>query len=107
MGPFMKVDHARGVVREAPDAPGAGPRAGAVPDVFAPISGISLERYAQLSKALGERGLEGAAVVAFLAGQGHTRVEWETASDGWNARMDADAALSTRFTALYESSPVI
>jgi hypothetical protein len=92
MGAFTKVDHAPGAVREA-DA--------------APISGISLERYAQLSKALGERGLEGAAVAAFLAAQGHTRIEWETAIHGWNARMEANAALSTRFGALYRSSPVI
>jgi hypothetical protein len=106
MGPFTKVEHAPGAVRQL-DAPAAAPRAGAVSDDAAPISGISLERYAQLSKALGERGLEGAAVVAFLAAQGHTRIEWETATDGWNARMEANAGLSTRFGALYRSSPAI
>ena len=106
MGPFTKVEPAPGVLRGT-EAPAAAARAGVASDDAAPISGISLERYAQLSKALGERGLEGAAVAAFLAAQGHTRVEWETAIEGWNARMEANAALSTRFGALYRSSPLI
>jgi hypothetical protein len=107
MGPFMQVNHARGVVREAPDASGARPGDVVAPHELAPISGISLERYAQLSKALGARGLEGAAVAAFLAGQGHTRLEWQTAADGWNARMKTNAALLTHFATLYEQSPQV
>jgi hypothetical protein len=107
MGPFRQVGHARAVVREASDAPGVNPDGAVTPTELAPISGISLERYAQLSKALGDRGRNDAAFTAFLAGQGHTRIEWQTAADGWDARMSANGALSTRFAALFEQSGAV
>lgn len=105
MGPFLQASNARGAVREGGDAIGASPGTAVTDAELAPISGISLERYAQLSRALGEQGLDGAAVAAFLAGQGHTRLEWQTAAEGWDARMRANAALSSRFAAFSEHGP--
>jgi phosphoserine phosphatase len=69
-----------------------------------PISGISLERYAQLAKAVGTRKLQGPELDAFLAGNGHSAAAWQAAYDGWNARMRNNMGLSTQYGTLYQSA---
>jgi hypothetical protein len=72
-----------------------------------PIAGISLERYAQLAKAVGTRQLQGDGLDAFLGAHGHSGADWQAAYDGWNARMKANMALSTRFGSLYQTAAAL
>jgi hypothetical protein len=67
-----------------------------------PIAGVSLERYAQLAKAIGERHLDQAGIAALIAGQGLTLEAWQEAYNGWNARMKVNLALSNQFGRLYQ-----
>jgi hypothetical protein len=84
----------------APGMPGAAVSAADVE----PISGISLERYAQLAKSMGARKLQGPELDAFLASNGHTTAAWQAAYDGWNARMKTNMGLSTQYGSLYHAA---
>lgn len=77
------------------------------PAELEPIAGISLERYAQLSKTIGERRLDAAGLESFVATQGHSAADWQAAYDGWNARMKANMALSVQFSQLYNATAAI
>ena len=75
------------------------------PALLEPIDGISLERYAQLSKSIGTRQLTTEAqTIEFLESQGTTHEQWTAAWEGWNARMKQDMALSGYFSALFNST---
>ena len=69
-----------------------------------PIAGVSLERYAQLAKAIGERHLDQAGIEDLARSQGLTPEAWQQAYDGWNARMKVNLALSTQFGQLYQQA---
>jgi hypothetical protein len=84
--------------------PGVGTPYIVTPAELEPIAGISLERYAQLAKAVGTRRLQGLELDAFLVGNGHNATDWQAAYDGWNARMKANMGLSTQFGTLYQSA---
>ncbi len=78
------------------------------PALLEPIDGISLERYAQLSKTIGTRQLTTEAQVhEFLATQGHTPEQWTAAWEGWNKRMEQDMSLSGHFSVLFSSTAAL
>jgi hypothetical protein len=78
------------------------------PAMLEPIDGVSLERYAQLSKTIGTRQLTTEAQVhEFLASQGHTPEQWTAAWEGWNKRMEQDMSLSGHFSALFNSTAAL
>ena len=78
------------------------------PALLEPIDGISLERYAQLSKTIGTRQLTSEAQVhEFLATQGHTPEQWTAAWEGWNKRMEQDMSLSGHFSVLFNSTAAL
>ena len=78
------------------------------PAMLEPIDGVSLERYAQLSKTIGTRQLTTEAQVhEFLASQGHTPEQWQAAWAGWNKRMEQDMSLSGHFSALFNSTAAL
>jgi hypothetical protein len=130
MGLFKQVKDTRNILREAPAmllqardlaaqaqefqaiqqiqgaVPGAGLGGAIDDDTMAPINGITLERYAQLAKTIGTERLSGALLESFLAAHGHTEADWQTAYEGWNARMKANVALSTQFGVMYQRAPV-
>jgi hypothetical protein len=83
---------------------GGVPAGGVDPSLLEPIAGISLERYAQLAKSIGERKLDQAGVESFVKLQGHSPEEWQAAYDGWNARFKGNMALSTQFGTLYQQA---
>lgn len=56
-------------------------------DPMAPISGVSLEKYATLAVAMAETGEDTAAQVAIAAEHGVDEASWNAARDGWTARM--------------------
>jgi hypothetical protein len=72
-----------------------------------PIAGISLERYAQLAKAVGARKLQGAELDAFLVANGHSGADWQAAYEGWNARMKANMGLSTEYGGMYQQAAAL
>ncbi|MBS1195758.1 MAG: hypothetical protein H6R33_478 [Actinobacteria bacterium] len=80
------------------------PAGGVDPALLEPIAGISLERYAQLAKSIGERKLDQAGVESFVKLQGHTPEDWQKAYDGWNARFKNNMALSVQFGGLYQQA---
>jgi hypothetical protein len=66
--------------------------------LLAPIAGIDLARYAQLSKAVSHYGLRTQAEVdAYVERAGHTPAAWQEASAGWTSRFRASTALSVLY----------
>ncbi len=74
-------------------------------DPYAPINGISLERYAELSADVSET-QDPDKQAEIVARKGVSRPDWEAAKAGWTARM-ADmslmGAVATRFMPLYQA----
>lgn len=129
MGVFKQIKDMKKVVAEAPGmleqaqkmaqqaqelqaaqmaaAQAAVPPAGTgaiAPALLEPIAGISLERYAQLAKSVGERKFDQAGVESFVKLQGHSPEDWQAAYDGWNARFKGNMALSVHFGTLYQQA---
>ena len=73
---------------------------------MAPINGISLERFAEVSAELGDT-TDPDLEAEIVARHGLHRVDWEAAKQGWTARM-ADASLTgrvaTAFAPLYQAA---
>jgi len=74
------------------------------PALLEPIEGVSLERYAQIAKTIGEKGLDEAGTRELVEKNDHTYDAWRAAYDGWNARFKDNINLSTRFGLLYQQT---
>src|SRR4051794_39118470 len=79
-----------------PPAGAATPAAGD----FEPIAGVSLEAYAEVSKGLAAYNYDQSKAVEIAASKGISPSDWQSAVDGWNARMH-NQAVAQRFNALY------
>ncbi|MCC6213492.1 MAG: hypothetical protein IT376_01370 [Polyangiaceae bacterium] len=76
-------------------------------DPFAPINGISLERYADLSAALDGKGDDPKVIEATLAAEGAARADYEAAKTGFTARMQDMSLMgrvATAFMPLYQAA---
>jgi hypothetical protein len=76
-------------------------------DPFAPINGISLERYAELGAALDGKDSDPRAVAEVLAGEGVSPADWQAAKSGWTARMQDMSLMgrvATAFMPLYQAA---
>lgn len=76
-------------------------------DPFAPINGISLERYAEIGAALDGKDKDKAATAAVLAEEGVSEADWEAAKTGWTARMQDMSLMgrvATAFMPLYQAA---
>jgi hypothetical protein len=72
--------------------------------MLAPIEGIDLMRYAQLSKAIGHFQLRSQEQIDdYMRSAGHTSDAWQSAYDGWNARFKANMSLSTLYAQYFNS----
>jgi hypothetical protein len=72
--------------------------------MLAPIAGIDLARYAQLSKAIGHYGLRTQEQIDDdMTRAGHTPEAWQQAYDGWNARFKANMNLSMLYAQRFNS----
>src|SRR5689334_12477715 len=69
-------------------------------DPFAPINGISLERYAELCVAMKDAGMDTQKHAAIAMQHGVQPADWTAAQSGWNARM-ADPALMGKVALAY------
>ncbi|MCU1357979.1 MAG: hypothetical protein JWM89_3397 [Acidimicrobiales bacterium] len=88
----------------APVAPAGMPAAataGAESGVFAPINGVTIELFAEISKSFAEVGYDQTKGPELAARKGVAAADWEAAVNGWNARMQSDPAVGQRFNALY------
>ena len=70
--------------------------------MLAPIAGVDLARYAQVSKAIAHYGLRTQDQIdEYLTRAGHTPADWQAASDGWNARFKTNTGLSMMYAQHY------
>jgi hypothetical protein len=76
-------------------------------DAFAPINGISLEKYAELAALMGDTGSDVEKYVAIAEANGVSRSDWIAAQSGWTARM-SDVSLMGKvalaFMPLYQAA---
>jgi hypothetical protein len=78
------------------------PPAGPISDAeLEPIAGVSLEQYVTIAKASASSGGDAAAVAAVAGSHGVSAADWDTASTGWAARIQANRAIGQRFNELY------
>jgi hypothetical protein len=76
-------------------------------DPMEPISGISLEAYAELCALMKDTGTDTDQQAEIAAQNGHTREAWEAAQKGWTERMADPATAGTvaiAFMPLYQAA---
>ncbi|MGE0327963.1 MAG: hypothetical protein AB7K71_24845 [Polyangiaceae bacterium] len=76
-------------------------------DPFAPINGISLERYAELGAALDGKDNDPAGTAQVLAAEGVSQADYEAAKAGWTARMQDMSLMgrvATAFMPMYQAA---
>jgi hypothetical protein len=69
---------------------------------LAPIGGVTIELYAELSRELGARGYTLEQAPALAAEHGIAADDWHAAVAGWNQRMAANPAVALQFNRLYQ-----
>jgi hypothetical protein len=82
-------------------AAGAGTAGGAD---FEPIAGVTLEQFAAVSRGVAAHGYDGSKLVEIAQSHGIDGPAWETASQGWNARITANPAVAQQFNQLYRGA---
>ena len=83
---------------------GAAPANPADP-IWAPIEGITLEKYAWLTAQMVKLNLPGIeAVTAWVESQGVVPGTWPTVQQGWTGRMGQNMDVRTRYGMLYSQS---
>jgi hypothetical protein len=74
---------------------------------MAPIEGIDINRYAQLSKAIGHFQLKTSEQIdQYMTSQGVTPEAWQAAYDGWTERMKGNMQLAVQYGQLYNTAQV-
>lgn len=68
---------------------------------FEPVAGVSIETYAAISRTLTDRGGDQSAAPAIAAEHGVDQASWDAAVAEWNARMQRNQAVGTRFNQLW------
>jgi hypothetical protein len=71
---------------------------------FEPIAAVSLELYAEISKSLATIDYDLSRSIRLAGDKGVSEENWAVAVEGWNARMAANPAVGTKFSALYAAS---
>jgi hypothetical protein len=69
---------------------------------LAPIGGVSLELYVELSREIGARGYTMEQAPSVAAERGIAAADWDAAVAGWNGRMAANPAVALQFNRLYQ-----
>ena len=68
---------------------------------YEPISGVSIELYAEVSKGLAAYDYDQSKAVEIAASKGIAPADWDQAMAGWNDRIRANPGVAQRFNALY------
>jgi hypothetical protein len=74
------------------------------PAELEPIAGVSMQVYAQVSKGLAAVGYDQSKAVELAAQRGIDADSWQQAVDGWNQRMQQNAAVGREFHRHYTAS---
>jgi hypothetical protein len=69
-----------------------------------PIAGVTLEQFAAISRGVAAYGYDGSKLVEIAQSEGIDAATWETASQGWNARIMAEPAVAQQFNQLYRGA---
>ena len=70
---------------------------------LAPISGVTIEQFAAVSKGLAAYNYDQTKASIVAEQHGIPAVDWATASAGWNGRVTADPAVAQAFNAAYRA----
>ncbi len=69
---------------------------------FAPIAGVTVDKYAEITAGLVKNGVQGLeAVNAYAESMGVPAGSWQEVQNGWVARMGQNMAVRTRYGNLY------
>lgn len=68
---------------------------------LAPIAGVSLELFAEVSKGLAAYNYDQSKAVVVAAEKGVSADAWQQAMDGWNDRITANPAVAKQFNHYY------
>jgi hypothetical protein len=68
-----------------------------------PIAGVDLATYAKVVKAIAPLGYDQSLLPGIAASHGIGGADWQTAHDGWNARIQGDPAVARAFSDAYRS----
>ena len=77
------------------------PQAPATGTDFAPIAGVTIEKYAEISRGLAAVNYDQSRTLEVAAAHGVSAADWATAVEEWNGRMQTNPAVGQRFNALY------
>ena len=67
-----------------------------------PIAGVTIETFAQVCKGLAAYNYDQSKAPGLAAARGIDAASWQTAMDGWNARITANPAVSREFRRHYD-----
>ena len=70
-------------------------------ELSAAIAGVDLATYAKVSAGLAQFGYDTSRIGEVAAQHGIDPISWQTAMDGWNARITASPAVASQFNAFY------
>lgn len=70
---------------------------------LAPISNVTIEQFAAVSKGLAAYNYDQSKASIVAEQHGISAVDWATASAGWNGRVTADPAVAQAFNAAYRA----
>lgn len=68
-----------------------------------PIAGVDLALFVTISRSFAEVAYDAARGPELAARHGVGAAQWQTAMDGWNARIAADPSVASQYNALYTS----
>jgi hypothetical protein len=68
------------------------------------IAGVSLETYTAIIKELGARGNDQSLLPEIAQSKGVSIADWDTAKEGWGARIKDDRAVGSKFNTLYTTA---
>ncbi|CAN5410624.1 hypothetical protein BH10ACT3_BH10ACT3_07520 [soil metagenome] len=98
----MQAAQAQSPAVNAHQAFGAAAPLEALPAELAePIAGVDLRTYAQVAAGLAQYDYDQSKGAQIAAERGINPIDWQTASDGWTARITASPAVARQFNAFY------
>ncbi len=97
------VEAAPGLVQLAPQMAAQPGFPAAGPD-FEPVAGVTLGQFAAVSKGIAAYNYDQSRLAEVAASQGIDPVSWETASQGWNSRIQSSPVVAQQFNRLYRAS---
>jgi hypothetical protein len=71
---------------------------------FEPVAGVTLEQFAAVSKGIAVYNYDQSRLAEVAASRGIDPVSWDTASQGWNGRIQSSPAVAQQFNRLYRAS---